>query len=303
MEKEADAKRKSEKRASEKEEKALKRLKLSTQTNQEWITDVIFKLAFDVPHKSQQQKTRRMKNKERMRNVRASENLAQSKPSLQGSSAQQLKPSSNPPESLTMPSLQGSSANLAQSTTSSQVSSAQSQSRNSNSSSSHGSSAQCYPSSQGSLGQSMPSSSLQGSSTTQSKPFSQRSLAQSTASSHESLDALLRFWKRDFDHELYNYKLFCYEVNKMLEKDQVSLPNEIQQKFKILPAKMKKMYGMMISKIQDAEKEIEEIDWFNKNESHLEIVDLKCKSVKSFLTSVMTHLKDYLEKYGLSTPK
>ena len=89
----------------------------------------------------------------------------------------------------------------------------------------------------------------------------------------------------------------------MLEKDQVSLPNEIQQKFKILPAKMKKMYGMMISKIQDAEKEIEEIDWFNKNESHLEIVDLKCKKVKGFLTSVIKHLKDYLEKYGLSTPK
>ena len=124
--------------------------------------------------------------------------------------------------------------------------------------------------------------------------------SQSKPSSQGSLDALLRFWKSDFDKELYNYKLFCYEVNKILEKELVSLPNEIQQKCKTLPAKMKKMYGIMVSKIQDAENEIEELD---KNNPHLEIVDLKCKKVKGFLTSVMNQLKDYLAKNGLSVPK
>ena len=154
------------------------------------------------------------------------------------------------------------------------------------------------------MGQSKPSSSPQGS-LPQSNPSlgSQGSVAQSKTSSQGSLDALLRFWKREFDHELYEYKLFCYEVNKMLEKVQVSLPNEIQQKFKILPVKMKKMYEMMVSKIQDAEKEIEEE--LDKNGLYLEMVDLKCKKVKGFLTSVMNQLKDYLAKYGLamSTPK
>ena len=173
-------------------------------------------------------------------------------------------------------------------------------------------------SSQGSSEQSMPSS-------TNSKPSSQRSSAQSsfekskpssssssegstTQSKPERKDesqfyALLRLWKRDFDRELYKYKLFCYEVNKMLEneKDQGSLPNEIQEKCQLLPAKMKKMYNIMVSKIHDAENEIE--DMLNKNDSLLEMVDLKCKKVKGFLTSVMNHLKDYLAKYGLSTPK
>ena len=153
------------------------------------------------------------------------------------------------------------------------------------------------------MGQSKPSLSPQGS-LPQSNPSlgSQGSVAQSKTSSQGSLDALLRFWKREFDHELYKYKLFCYEVNKILEKEQVSLPSEIQQKCTKLPAKMKKMYDMMVSKINDAENEIEEL-LVNKNDPQLEIVDLKCKKVKGFLTSVMNQLKDYLAKNGLSTPK
>ena len=88
----------------------------------------------------------------------------------------------------------------------------------------------------------------------------------------------------------------------MLEKDLIRLPNEIQEKCQILPAKMKKMYNMMVSKIHNAENEIEDLDWFNKNVSHLELIDLKCKKVKQFLTSVMKQLKEYLAKYGLSVP-
>ena len=56
----------------------------------------------------------------------------------------------------------------------------------------------------------------------------------------------------------------------------------------------------MVSKIQDTENEIEELD---KNNAHLEIVDLKCKKVKGVLTSAMNQLKDYLAKNGLSVPK
>ena len=63
---------------------------------------------------------------------------------------------------------------------------------------------------------------------------------------------------------------------------------------------MKKMYGIMVSKIQDTENEIEELD---KNNPHLEMVDLKCKKVKGFLTSAMNQLKDYISKNGLSVPK
>ena len=122
-----------------------------------------------------------------------------------------------------------------------------------------------------------PSAHSKDSSQELSASCSQGSSAQSKPSSQGSLDALLRFWKRDFDKELYNYKLFCYEVNKMLEKDQVSLPNEIQQKCKQLPAKMKKMYDIMVSKINDAEDEIGEL-LLNKNDPHLEIIDLKCKN-------------------------
>ena len=157
------------------------------------------------------------------------------------------------------------------------------------------------PSLQGSSTQELSAS---GSSSAQSHPSScsQGSSAQSKPSSQGSLDALLCFWKRDFDKELYNYKLFCYEVNKILEKEQVSLPSEIQQKCKKLPAKMKKMYDMMVSKINDAENEIGQL-LVNKNDPQLEIIDLKCKKVKGFLTSVMIQLKDYLAKNGLSVPK
>ena len=78
--KKAEAERKSSKRASEKEERRLKRLKLDL-TNQEWILGMLTELSLDVVTKSEQMKTRRQKNKERMRNLRSKESLPPSKDS------------------------------------------------------------------------------------------------------------------------------------------------------------------------------------------------------------------------------
>ena len=80
MEKEADLKRKSEKRASEKEERKLKRLKLD-QTNQDWILGMLSEISLDVSTISEQRKARRQKNKERMRNLRSKVSLPPSKDS------------------------------------------------------------------------------------------------------------------------------------------------------------------------------------------------------------------------------
>ena len=58
----ADAKRKRDKRVSDKN---AKKLKLAMETNKEWISRIVLKLANDVPKKSVQLQAKRQKNRER----------------------------------------------------------------------------------------------------------------------------------------------------------------------------------------------------------------------------------------------
>ena len=60
--KDAEANRKASKHASEKEEKVLKKMKLMSETDENWISDLLSNIAFDVPQKAEQIKSRREAN-------------------------------------------------------------------------------------------------------------------------------------------------------------------------------------------------------------------------------------------------
>ncbi len=64
-EKDAEAARKGSKRSAEREEKALKKLKLMSQTDEKWISDMLSDLALNIPKKSDQLKLRRQNDHER----------------------------------------------------------------------------------------------------------------------------------------------------------------------------------------------------------------------------------------------
>ena len=60
--KDAEANRKASKRASEKEENVRKKLKLISETEENWISDLLSILVIDIPQKSEQKKSRREAN-------------------------------------------------------------------------------------------------------------------------------------------------------------------------------------------------------------------------------------------------
>ena len=69
--KDANAKRMSVKRALEKEEKEMKRLKLSTKSELEWISALLLEIAIDVSNKCEQRKSRRETNAKFQANKRS----------------------------------------------------------------------------------------------------------------------------------------------------------------------------------------------------------------------------------------
>ena len=60
--KDAEANRKASKRSAEKEERELKKLKLMSEIDEKWISDLLSNLVFDVPQISEKQKSRREAN-------------------------------------------------------------------------------------------------------------------------------------------------------------------------------------------------------------------------------------------------